>query len=72
MPVNTQIHRNGVPVRLRWGAWHLNMIEDMVGQTLNTMDGFRVPHDVAVCDPYDREEFFLYEGDILKAWYSSR
>ena len=71
MPVYTEIRRNGHPVPIRWGWWHLNMIREATGKGLMDMDGTTVEYDFAVCDPDDKEEFFLYKGDTLHAWRSS-
>ena len=82
MPLNTEIHRNGIPVPLRWGWWHLDMIAeaaavpspsgvtDQWGKPLYILpdDGYVFTHDFAVCDPYDKEEFFIYAGDVFHAW----
>jgi len=75
--VNTQILRNGEPIKLRWGPWHIDMIceaaqifEPDVSYAVLPPSDYVFDSDFAVCDPTDREEFFLYKGDIFKIWSS--
>ena len=78
----TEIHRNGQAVPLRWGWWHLDMIaeaaripmdppkNDQWGHPLFRLpeDGFVFEEAFAICDPTDKEEFFIYPGDVFHVW----
>lgn len=73
MPLETQIVRNGEPIKLRWGWWHLIQMHkaaDAEGKldelkqtgttTLNTQHTY--------IDPADNEVLQFRPGDELREW----
>lgn len=80
MPLQTAIVRNGQPLRLRWGWWHVQvMAEQSALDTGVTYDPCRMfdapvfsgPHTVTTertfQDPSDGEVLTFLPGDVLQA-----
>lgn len=68
MPLNTQIIRNGEPLALRWGWWHVQvMLEtaELEGVDLRKKGSHTVKEAITWEDPADGEVLPLLPGDVL-------
>lgn len=70
MPLNIQIVRDGEPLKLRWGFWHLDCISSALrveGKTLNDYD-YVLTEEHEFTDETDGEVLKLLPGDRIQAW----
>lgn len=77
MPLQTQIIRNGEPLALRWGGWHLSVMQDAAVQDshvewaetpLHETGRQVLTHDYSYIDHTDGEVLDLLAGDELVMW----
>lgn len=71
MALQTQIVRDGAPIPLAWGFWHVTVMQraaDAEGVDIIKTGYHVMKNDATYEDPFDGEVLALKAGDQLKMW----